>query len=128
MGDLYQIPLLCKFAVLSFNGQVSRQQWPETDLKDFCESAKLALTSTPVSNTGMREAVAAVIASQGNQMLASDTFVKSLREDFPEIGAEVLIILMNTRAPRKHPCGHSNHCSCKMEVSFCQWCADFAGV
>ena len=109
LGEVFLIPVLCEAAVFLFNDDVPKDQWSQETLEDFCEAAKIAYSSTPPSNRGMRDAVTAISAGRINELLERSIFAKAFRDDFPELGTDIVVslaaskrILPEERPPKRH--------------------------
>ena len=90
LGDVFQIPLLCKYAVAEFLRRTYKVEWTQPLLDDFCEAIKLIYRTTLDSDRGMREAVRDVAMDHCRSLLGREQFMKVLREEIPELGADLL--------------------------------------
>ena len=101
LSDIYQIPSLSKFAVGRFTNE-AQQALSLNQIDDFCEAVKIAYTSTPETNRGMRDAIVSITSGNLSKLTAAPSFATSLRKDFPELAAEVLLGLNPSESKLKH--------------------------
>ena len=119
LGQKYEVPLLCNYALKHFRHALKDCCWRPQELEDLKAAAKLAYCSEGPRCSEIREAIVESSIFNIHRLVEVDTLIKAIREEFPKLATDILIGIFGANSKKwRFNClrAAQGHAACGFEL------------